>query len=189
MIRAYIATGYRNRAAYDAARCMLAARGVSITYDWTTAEPPPTHQRADRDAFLRWSAKREHEGVLLADLVLVLLPGGLGTHAELGLALGAYKAVVIYTPRPGLLVEDNGDPRCIFYSEADEVVHSWDELGRWLDGYLDEAILHLPIRTASPEVAVEDETTQATDGAAFPSPPPSFNRAASSDPSNGGATS
>lgn len=95
MIRAYIATGYRNRAAYDAARCMLAARGVSITYDWTTAEPPPTHQRADRDAFLRWSAK----------------------------------------------------------------------------------------------LAVEDETTQATDGAAFPSPPPSFNRAASSDPSNGGATS
>lgn len=157
MIRAYIATGYRNRAAYDTARCLLAARGVSITYDWTTTEPPPTHQRADRDSFLRWSAKRERDGVLSADLVLVLLPGGLGTHAELGLALGADRDVVLYTPRPGLMLEDNGDPRCIFYGEVDEVVDSWEELGRWLDGYLDEAVLHLPIRTASPEVAVEDE--------------------------------
>lgn len=133
----YIATGYRNRDAYARAREAAAKLGLTVTFDWTIHEPPPTHQRMDRTTWIQWAAGAERDGVRAADIVLVMLPGGLGTHAELGMALALGKAVVVYAPRATLLEELNGDPCCVFYSLADFLTSSWSEVEAFLTGYTD----------------------------------------------------
>jgi nucleoside 2-deoxyribosyltransferase len=43
-------------------------------------------------------AEAELKGIRLADVVLVLLPGGFGTHVELGAALALDKPVLLHAP-------------------------------------------------------------------------------------------
>jgi nucleoside 2-deoxyribosyltransferase len=43
-------------------------------------------------------AVAEVEGVREADVLLVLLPGGFGTHVEIGVALALEKPIVIHAP-------------------------------------------------------------------------------------------
>lgn len=131
----YIATGYKNRDAYAKARALAHRYGLGVSFDWTLHEPPPPHQRLDRNGFLTWASKAALAGVRAADLVLVLLPGGLGTHTELGMALSLGKPVVIYAPRPELLEELNGDPPCLFYGMAKELTSDWADVEAFLKGY------------------------------------------------------
>ena len=42
-------------------------------------------------------AVNEAKGVLSAEIVIVLLPGGFGTHAELGIALGSGKRIILHS--------------------------------------------------------------------------------------------
>jgi hypothetical protein len=57
-------------------------------------------------------ARREILGVVEADIVIVLLPGGRGTHAELGAALALAKPVALHTNDSGIFV---GPETCAFY--------------------------------------------------------------------------
>lgn len=105
----YIATRLENHAAHNVVRDAMAAEGHEITYDWTT------HGPVWRDGLMRIRevAHAETQGVLDADLVIVLLPGGRGTHVELGIAIAAGKRVLLHS--------ENGDPfgatpeTCAFY--------------------------------------------------------------------------
>ena len=54
-----------------------------------------------------------------SDFVLVLLPGGKGTHAELGFALGCKKRVFIHSEDP--MAFEVGPQTCAFYHHADVV--------------------------------------------------------------------
>lgn len=81
----YIASGLEN-----AQRVRFAAEALCAhtrTYDWTTHGDIRTHG-PER---MRTVAGSELAAVLDADLVLVLLPGGKGTHTELGAALASYR--------------------------------------------------------------------------------------------------
>ena len=77
-----------------------------ITYDWTQ------HGSVQDDGPERIAevAAAESRGVYLADAVIVLLPGGRGTHAELGMAYALGKRIFIHGPRAG---EDGRE--CAFY--------------------------------------------------------------------------
>jgi len=80
----YIATRLENfEAQRELARC-LKALGHTQTYDWTehgaVQSGGPTR--------IRQVANAEAQGVVAADLFVALLPGGRGTHCELGVALG-----------------------------------------------------------------------------------------------------
>lgn len=79
----YIATRLENHAQHNRVRDALVAAGHQITYDWT-AHGPVWRAGLDR---IREVAVLERKGVRDADFVVVLLPGGRGTHAELGMAL------------------------------------------------------------------------------------------------------
>lgn len=114
----YIASGLDNFAQVRELKKILDDAGWEHTYDWTV------HGAVDPD---RWppTASAEAEGVWMADVVIVLLPGGRGTHTELGIALGTVDPVVwgpdevptrivIYSPDPKRDFETKGQT-CVFY--------------------------------------------------------------------------
>ncbi|NOU80354.1 group-specific protein [Paenibacillus sp. LMG 31459] len=87
----YIASSLKNienvrRVAED-----LKARGFQHTYDWTT------QSNVDTITKLRSIGQEEVSGVLAADVVIVMIPAGKGSHVELGIALGAGKKIYLYS--------------------------------------------------------------------------------------------
>lgn len=107
----YLASGLDNIRNASALREALERLGYPCTYDWMR------HGAAfDRG----WDgladvAAAELKGVADADLVVVLLPGGRGTHVELGAALALGKPVVILDPDHAHKLYEMGPHMCSFY--------------------------------------------------------------------------
>lgn len=80
----YIATKLENHEEHNRLRDILNSHGHKCTYDWTE-HGPVYRDGMDR---IRDIANKETDGVLLCDWLIVLWPGGRGTHVELGIALG-----------------------------------------------------------------------------------------------------
>lgn len=112
-IRFYVATklehAYRAKALHDLVTRNL---GWQITYDWTSHGSV----QGQGQARLEQVAAAELNGVRDADVVIVILPGGRGTHAELGAANALGKRVVIYAAEAEMV--DPFQPNsqtCAFY--------------------------------------------------------------------------
>lgn len=84
-MRYYIATKLENHQAHNTLRDQLTELGHEITYDWT--HHGPVYGEGLKRC--REVAEAETDGVLEADVVIVLWPGGRGTHVEMGIAIGA----------------------------------------------------------------------------------------------------
>ncbi len=106
----YIATRLENHAAHNEVRDALTALGHQITYDWTI-HGPVWRQGAK---VIAKTAEAELNGVREADFVVVLLPGGRGTHAELGIALALDKPSLICAPGASPLLTVAPET-CAFY--------------------------------------------------------------------------
>jgi hypothetical protein len=108
--RYYIASRLENAPAVRELKITLDAWGWQHTYDWTT------HGSVQQcaSAVIRDVADAEMEGVSGADVVIVLLPGGRGTHVELGVALGNAARVLIASSDPGADFGVTGRT-CAFY--------------------------------------------------------------------------
>lgn len=110
LARVYIASSLENAAAVRELRDELARHDVGLTYDWT-AHGSVQSLGEDRIAEV---AALEAAGVHNADLVIVLLPGGRGTHTEMGIALGATVPVLLVAdPAHGFTGPDGHI--CAFY--------------------------------------------------------------------------
>ncbi|MHB1681500.1 MAG: group-specific protein [Bacilli bacterium] len=94
-MKLYLASGLENRSHVQEWRDALTAVGHVITYDWTA------HGRVQGPALTDIAWKEIHVGVQEADAVIVLLPGGMGTHTELGAALAWGKVVIVCAPDEG----------------------------------------------------------------------------------------
>ncbi len=136
----YIASGLGNFKQVQELKAVLDARGWEHTYDWTK-HGPVWHEGL---ASLSAVAAAEAEGVLAAEVVIALLPGGRGTHTEVGMAIGQVqlglmiveaglaesldRRIVIYSPTP----EKDfavGPGTCAFYHHPlVERFSSWDEM-------------------------------------------------------------
>jgi hypothetical protein len=95
--------------------------GWQLTYDWTKAELASktdlaTISRGLSPRRAAEIARAERDGVVSADLVVVLLDGGAGTHVELGMALALGKRVVVVGEQL-----TNGYS-CVFYELAERVI-------------------------------------------------------------------
>lgn len=69
----------------------LKARGWERTLEWEINEPSTT------EGFSRL-AVAQLEAIGESDIVIVLLPGGRGTYAEVGAALALGKPIILYSP-------------------------------------------------------------------------------------------
>jgi nucleoside 2-deoxyribosyltransferase len=69
----------------------LTENGWTQTFAWSDETSPSRRDYAD-------IALAELEGVRQADVLIVLLPGGFGTHVEIGAALALGKRVVVHAP-------------------------------------------------------------------------------------------
>ncbi len=126
----YIASGLENAAQVRALKAILDARGWEHTYDWTV------HGSVQTEGLERISevADAEVEGVLRADIIIVLLPGGRGTHVELGMALagaaldGVLDAlrIVLYSPDPERDFGVGGKTCAFYHHPLVERFSSWD---------------------------------------------------------------
>ena len=106
----YIATSLKRMHAHGMIKKSLLDAGHTITYDWTT-HGSVKHVSLER---LQEVAEVELKGIKDADAVVVLLPGGKGTHSELGIAIALEKPLIIHseTPSPFELGEEN----CAYYN-------------------------------------------------------------------------
>lgn len=94
-MRFYIATGLVNAEHARKAAEVLRRNGHEQTYDWTT-HGDIRHEGAERMSEVAFNELR---AVRDAELVVALLPGGQGTHTELGVALAtrSNKRIILWS--------------------------------------------------------------------------------------------
>lgn len=102
----YIATSLENVKQHHLLRDALIHDGGELTYDWTIHGSVQQEGREIK----RKIAEREIKGVLDAELVVVILPGGRGTHVELGAAIVSEKKIIVI----GEQISESG-VECVFY--------------------------------------------------------------------------
>lgn len=107
----YIASSIDNIDQAQTLRDRLVALGHKQTNDWTL------HGSLKNSPGLwREVSEKEIQGVLDADFVVVLLPGGRGTHTELGIAIGNGKEKIVVIGGKELREPPAENGRtCIFY--------------------------------------------------------------------------
>mgnify|MGYP003648414151 CR=1 FL=1 len=95
----YVATRFSNKAEVRRAAKLLKQRfDHDITYNWADKPLLPVTEK-----LLRESAVEEINGVNYADYVVAILPGGYGTHVEIGAAISQGKPVFLVVPNDGLM--------------------------------------------------------------------------------------
>lgn len=109
----YIATSLSRAAAHNMIRDTLKKWGHEISYDWTLHGSVKSVSKER----LREIALLELNGVAEADFVIVLLPGGNGTHLELGFAIARGKRVFLHTEDS--LIFELGPQTNAFYHHPD----------------------------------------------------------------------
>lgn len=114
---------------------VLDARGWYHTYDWTVHG---SVQDAGPEV-IREVAEREVRGVLDATVLIVLLPGGRGTHTELGIGIAQaciedcsmprrWYRIVLLSESPEIDFGQDGRTCAFYHHPYVERVSSWDQL-------------------------------------------------------------
>ncbi|MBR3382723.1 MAG: hypothetical protein IKG85_06795 [Clostridia bacterium] len=130
-MRFYISTGGMNAGRAIELSEILKSRGHELTYDWMA------HGDVRREGEIRMGevAFNELRAVRDAELVIALLPGGAGTHTELGQAIATRgnKRIIIWSETGSEFSPD--ERTCVFYFHpcCERVVCPFDELLRRLD--------------------------------------------------------
>lgn len=109
MSKFYIATSLKRMKEHNLVRDHLIQNGHEITYDWTF-HGSQKYTSLERLAEI---GKLQKQAVKHADVVVVLLPGGKGTHAELGMALGFGKPILLHSETSTSFAL--GEEICSFY--------------------------------------------------------------------------
>jgi nucleoside 2-deoxyribosyltransferase len=104
-MRLYISSRKDRSARADALSKELEKHGWQRTFAWKQEDGEGPEENAA-------IAKAELNGVLQADVLIALLPGGYGTHVEIGAALALGKPVILHAPDQDTL---NQPYPCVFH--------------------------------------------------------------------------
>ncbi len=105
----YIASRLENADTVKKIALALKSWGMTHTYDWT-AHGSVQYEGPERISEV---AELELQGVREADIIIVLLPGGRGTHCELGMANVLNKKVFLWAETDEMFLQD--ERTCAFY--------------------------------------------------------------------------
>lgn len=122
----YVASSFRNIDAVRYVVSKLKSVGFVHTYDWTKNAKAKEEKTSTLED-LKEIAQKERDAVLESDLIVVLMPGGKGTHIEFGIALGHGKKMFLYSPDGAI---DRFDTTSTFYHlpEVEKCYGSLDDL-------------------------------------------------------------
>lgn len=109
----YIASRLENHALVTELAHHLKELGHEHTYDWTIHGSVAGQGQST----MAQTAHNEVEGVRQADVVIVLMPGGRGTHVELGLGIAFGKSMYLVSQSPDRDFSDTRET-CAFYHHA-----------------------------------------------------------------------
>ncbi len=113
MPKFYIATTLSKYKDHNFLRDILISQGHEITYDWTLHESLGNDKYVFDKNDAEDIALQEINGVLSADILILLLPGKKGSHIELGAALASNKPIIMHSENENDFLLDFS--RCIFY--------------------------------------------------------------------------
>ncbi|MCR8847530.1 nucleoside 2-deoxyribosyltransferase [Rossellomorea sp. SC111] len=88
----YIGSSFANKDLVRYVSDRLEQKGFIQTYDWTRNERPATVKD------LQHIGQNEKDAITDSNVVIIILPGGKGSHVELGIALGLGKRIILYSP-------------------------------------------------------------------------------------------
>lgn len=129
MAKFYIATSLSRAKDHNFVRDHLLARGHVLTYDWTHHGSVKTTTLE----MLNRVAHKEFEGVGAADFVVVLLPGGFGTHVEIGAAIAFGKKVVIHSEDKEVFMPSDKTNAFYHHQGIEKLSCPFKEIGKHLD--------------------------------------------------------
>ena len=114
MLKFYLATRVENwENANEVADAMCCA-GWAQTYRWTANGKNGNVEHLD-EALKQKVAIEETAGVSACDVLIVLAPGGRGTHCEAGIALGQNKPIFIWAEKEKDLKSSDGQITTFYY--------------------------------------------------------------------------
>lgn len=94
MAKFYICTSLRRKEDHNRVRDILVAAGHEITRDWTLIPDLDEPWKRDRQVSC---LREQNQAIAEADFVIVLLPGGRGTHCGLGVSAYLEKPTFIHS--------------------------------------------------------------------------------------------
>jgi len=120
-LKFYVASSFKNKEQVKYVSHELTIKGFVHSYDWTKNDRPTTLEA------LTEIGTKEKEAVMNSDVVIILLPGGKGSHIELGMAIAAKKKVFLYSPDNDI---DDFALTSTFYQlpEVQKVIGTLDDL-------------------------------------------------------------
>ena len=89
-MRFYIGSGFKNCELVNYYSKILEKNGWKHTYNWAKN----ISNNETIEDLIKYS-KLEQQGIIEADIVIILLPAGRGTHIELGMALALNKEIFL----------------------------------------------------------------------------------------------
>ena len=113
-LRYYLATKVENWNFANEVADMLTGAGWVQVYRWTSHGNNGNVEHLG-DKVKKEVAETETNGVKDADVLLVLAPGGRGTHVEIGIALGNNKPIFIWAEKEKDLKSADGQITTFYY--------------------------------------------------------------------------
>ncbi|MBZ5201739.1 nucleoside 2-deoxyribosyltransferase [Planomicrobium chinense] len=126
MEKFYVASSFKNMDAVHYLTNKLLDKGYLQTYDWTKNAQAKEKQTITLKDLME-IGQHEIQAVSDSDFVVILLPGGKGTHVELGIALGQNKKIFLYSEDGSINI---AEATCTFYHlpEVEKCFGTLDEL-------------------------------------------------------------
>ena len=131
-MRFYIASKLENAEQVTEIASALRSAGHENTYDWTTHGSI----QGEGKEILKKTMLNELNGVKEADMLIVLFPGGRGSHVELGMGIAFNHTIVLCSDSFDLFQSD--DKTCVFYW-GENIFQCVGSVNEWISELLSRA--------------------------------------------------